>query len=41
MAKNSQRNKGGYEMILEIIITTLAISAWIIAFCEAFEVWED
>jgi len=27
-------------MIVEIYIATIAISTWIIAFCEAFEVWD-
>ena len=34
-------DEGGKKMIAEIIIVTVALSAWIIAFCEAFEVWED
>jgi len=28
-------------MIVEILIAISVISAWIITFCEAFEVWED
>jgi len=27
-------------MLLEIFIAIISISAWIITFCEAFEVWE-
>ena len=34
-------DEGGKKMIVEILIAFSVISAWIITFCEAFEVWED
>ena len=39
--ESSETIKGGNEiMLVEILIAISVISAWIITFCEAFEVWD-